>query len=150
MPWWRMRKPHYSLSRIINANAFLPSLRRSRRPTWEGSNWNRIQALIAVATGGVSGRTWGRNASKARIFTTAVAHNDFICGDCGRSGLLGGGLAIGMLCLVVFGCLRVAVRQQTDSVHACRWGFRSVDDSHIHQYWNDHWNHTNHWVTPAF
>ena len=37
-------------------------------PHGVGSNWNRIQALIAVATGGLSGKGSGKDASKARIF----------------------------------------------------------------------------------
>ena len=75
-----------------------------------GSNWNRIQALIAVATGGVSGKGLGEGMqAKLGYLPTAVAHNDFIFAVIAEeSGLLGGSLAIGMLCLVVFGCLRAA------------------------------------------
>jgi rod shape determining protein RodA len=79
-------------------------------PHGVGSNWNRIQALIAVATGGVSGKGLGEGMqAKLGYLPTAVAHNDFIFAVIAEeSGLLGGGLTIGMLCLVVFGCLRVA------------------------------------------
>ncbi len=79
-------------------------------PHGVGSNWNRIQALIAVATGGLSGKGLGEGMqAKLGYLPTAVAHNDFIFAVIAEeSGLLGGGLAIGMLCLVVFGCLRVA------------------------------------------
>ena len=79
-------------------------------PHGVGANWNRIQALIAVATGGVSGKGLGEGMqAKLGYLPTAVAHNDFIFAVIAEeSGLLGGGLAIGMLCLVVFGCLRVA------------------------------------------
>ena len=79
-------------------------------PQGVGSNWNRIQALIAVATGGLSGKGLGEGMqAKLGYLPTAVAHNDFIFAVIAEeSGLLGGGLAIGMLCLVVFGCLRVA------------------------------------------
>lgn len=81
-------------------------------PQGVGSNWNRIQALIAVATGGVSGKGLGEGMqAKLGYLPTAVAHNDFIFAVIAEeSGLLGGSLAIGMLCLVVFGCLRVAAK----------------------------------------
>jgi len=81
-------------------------------PQGVGSNWNRIQALIAVATGGVSGKGLGEGMqAKLGYLPTAVAHNDFIFAVIAEeSGLLGGSLAIGMLCLVVFGCLRVAAQ----------------------------------------
>ena len=49
--------------------------------------------------------------AKLGYLPTAVAHNDFIFAVIAEeSGLLGGGLAIGMLGLVVFGCLRVAAK----------------------------------------
>ena len=81
-------------------------------PQGVGSNWNRIQALIAVATGGVSGKGLGEGMqAKLGYLPTAVAHNDFIFAVIAEeSGLLGGSLAIGMLFLVVFGCLRVAAQ----------------------------------------
>ncbi len=81
-------------------------------PHGVGSNWNRIQALIAVATGGISGKGLGEGMqAKLGYLPTAVAHNDFIFAVIAEeSGLLGGSLAIGMLCLVVFGCLRVAAK----------------------------------------
>ena len=81
-------------------------------PHGVGSNWNRIQALIAVATGGISGKGLGEGMqAKLGYLPTAVAHNDFIFAVIAEeSGLLGGGLAIAMLCLVVFGCLRVAAK----------------------------------------
>ena len=48
-------------------------------PQGVGSNWNRIQALIAVATGGVSGKGLGEGMqAKLGYLPTAVAHNDFI------------------------------------------------------------------------
>ena len=81
-------------------------------PHGVGSNWNRIQALIAVATGGISGKGLGEGMqAKLGYLPTAVAHNDFIFAVIAEeSGLLGGGLATAMLCLVVFGCLRVAAK----------------------------------------
>ena len=118
-------------------------------PHGVGSNWNRIQALIAVATGGVSGKGLGEGMqAKLGYLPTAVAHNDFIFAVIAEeSGLLGGGLAIGMLCLVVFGCLRVAYNGcGSVRCHACRWSFRPFDDSCIHQYRNDHWHYTNNWI----
>ena len=83
-------------------------------PQGVGSNWNRIQALIAVATGGISGKGLGEGMqAKPGYLPTAVAHNDFIFAVIAEeSGLLGGSLAIGMLFLVVFGCLRVAAQAE--------------------------------------
>jgi len=81
-------------------------------PHGVGSNWNRIQALIAVATGGVSGKGLGEGMqAKLGYLPTAVAHNDFIFAVIAEeSGLLGGSLVIATLSIVVFGCLRVAVK----------------------------------------
>jgi len=79
-------------------------------PQGIGANWNRIQALIAVATGGLSGKGLGEGMqAKLGYLPTAVAHNDFIFAVIAEeSGLLGGLLAIGAIMAIVFGCLRVA------------------------------------------
>ena len=75
-----------------------------------GANWNRIQALIAVATGEISGKGLGEGMqAKLGYLPTAVAHNDFIFAVIAEeSGLLGGLLAIGAIMTIIFGCLRVA------------------------------------------
>ena len=81
-------------------------------PQGIGANWNRIQALIAVATGGFSGKGLGEGMqAKLGYLPTAVAHNDFIFAVIAEeSGLIGGTLAIGAIMLIVFGCLRVAAK----------------------------------------
>ena len=75
-----------------------------------GANWNRIQALIAVATGEISGKGLGEGMqAKLGYLPTAVAHNDFIFAVIAEeSGLLGGLLSIGAIMTIIFGCLRVA------------------------------------------
>ncbi len=81
-------------------------------PHGVGANWNRIQALIAVATGGLAGKGLGEGMqAKLGYLPTAVAHNDFIFAVIAEeSGLLGGFLVIGAIMLIVFGCLRVAAK----------------------------------------
>ena len=75
-----------------------------------GANWNRIQALIAVATGGISGKGLGEGMqAKLGYLPPAVAHNDFIFAVLAEeSGLLGSSLALLAFLLVVYGCLKVA------------------------------------------
>ena len=69
-------------------------------------------ALIAVATGGFSGKGLGEGMqAKLGYLPTAVAHNDFIFAVIAEeSGLIGGTLASGAILLIVFGCLRVAAK----------------------------------------
>lgn len=77
-----------------------------------GANWNRIQALIAVATGGITGKGLG-NGMQAKLgyLPTAVAHNDFIFAVLAEeSGLLGSLLAVLAFGLIIFGCLKVAAK----------------------------------------
>jgi len=79
-------------------------------PNGIGANWNRIQALIAVATGGISGKGLG-NGMQAKLgyLPSAVAHNDFIFAVLAEeSGFVGGIIAIGAFFLLIFGCLKVA------------------------------------------
>jgi rod shape determining protein RodA len=79
-------------------------------PNGIGSNWNRIQALIAVATGGITGKGLG-NGMQAKLgyLPSAVAHNDFIFAVLAEeSGFVGGIIAIGAFFLLIFGCLKVA------------------------------------------
>ena len=71
---------------------------------------NRIQALIAVATGGISGKGLG-NGMQAKLgyLPSAVAHNDFIFAVLAEeSGFVGGMTAIAAYFLLIFGCLKVA------------------------------------------
>ena len=77
-----------------------------------GANWNRIQALIAVATGGITGKGLG-NGMQAKLgyLPTAVAHNDFIFAVLAEeSGLWGSLLAMLAYGLIIFGCLKVAAK----------------------------------------
>ena len=79
-------------------------------PNGIGSNWNRIQALIAVATGGITGKGLG-NGMQAKLgyLPSAVAHNDFIFAVLAEeSGFVGGIIAIVAFFLLIFGCLKVA------------------------------------------
>ena len=75
-----------------------------------GANWNRIQALIAVATGGLTGKGLGEGMqAKLGYLPSAVAHNDFIFAVLAEeSGLVGGSLALIVYAFVIFGCLKVA------------------------------------------
>ena len=81
-------------------------------PDGIGANWNRIQALIAVATGGYSGKGLGDGMqAKLGYLPTAVAHNDFIFAVLAEeSGLFGATLALSAYILIVFGCLKVAAQ----------------------------------------
>ena len=81
-------------------------------PHGTGANWNRIQALIAVATGGITGKGLGDGMqAKLGYLPSAVAHNDFIFAVLAEeSGLLGSLLAILAFCLIVFGCLKAATK----------------------------------------
>ena len=74
-----------------------------------GANWNRIQALIAVATGGLTGKGLGEGMqAKLGYLPSAVAHNDFIFAVLAEeSGLVGGSLALIAYAFVIFGCLKV-------------------------------------------
>jgi len=77
-----------------------------------GANWNRIQALIAVATGGITGKGLGDGMqAKLGYLPTAVAHNDFIFAVLAEeSGLWGSLLAIFAFSLIIFGCIKVATK----------------------------------------
>tara|TARA_B100001057_G_scaffold27978_1_gene25679 strand:- start:8545 stop:9783 length:1239 start_codon:yes stop_codon:yes gene_type:complete len=81
-------------------------------PAGVGANWNRIQALIAVATGGISGKGLGGGMqAKLGYLPKAVAHNDFIFAVLAEeSGLLGCLLALGAFLIIIFGCLKVAAK----------------------------------------
>ena len=73
-------------------------------------NWNRIQALIAVSTGGISGKGWGEGMqAKLGYLPPAVAHNDFIFAVLAEEwGLIGSVFALLAYAIVIFGCLKVA------------------------------------------
>ena len=75
-----------------------------------GPNWNRIQALIAVSTGGISGKGWGEGMqAKLGYLPPAVAHNDFIFAVLAEEwGLTGSIFALLAYAVVIFGCLKVA------------------------------------------
>jgi rod shape determining protein RodA len=75
-----------------------------------GPNWNRIQALIAVSTGGISGKGWGEGMqAKLGYLPPAVAHNDFIFAVLAEEwGLIGSIFTLLAYAVVIFGCLKVA------------------------------------------
>jgi rod shape determining protein RodA len=81
-------------------------------PEGIGANWNRIQALIAVATGGITGKGLGDGMqAKLGYLPKAVAHNDFIFAVLAEeSGLIGCLLALCAFVIVIFGCLKVAAK----------------------------------------
>ena len=76
------------------------------------ANWNRIQALIAVSTGGITGKGLGDGMqAKLGYLPPAVAHNDFIFAVLAEeSGTMGCLVALGAFFLVIFGCLKVAAK----------------------------------------
>jgi len=76
------------------------------------ANWNRIQALIAVSTGGITGKGLGDGMqAKLGYLPPAVAHNDFIFAVLAEeSGTLGCLVALCAFFLVIFGCLKVAAK----------------------------------------
>ena len=79
-------------------------------PSGIGANWNRIQALIAVATGGLGGKGLG-NGMQAKLgyLPSAVGHNDFIYAVLAEeAGFVGGLFALGLFAVIILGCLRVA------------------------------------------
>ncbi|MBT4667416.1 MAG: rod shape-determining protein RodA [Opitutae bacterium] len=77
-----------------------------------GANWNRIQALIAVATGGLGGKGLGDGMqAKLGYLPSAVGHNDFIFAVLAEeAGFVGGLLALSLFAVVIMGCLLVAGR----------------------------------------
>ena len=79
-------------------------------PQGIGPNWNRIQALIAVSTGGISGKGLGEGMqAKLGYLPPAVAHNDFIFAVLAEEwGLVGSAFALFAYAIVIFGCLKVA------------------------------------------
>ena len=79
-------------------------------PQGIGPNWNRIQALIAVSTGGITGKGWGEGMqAKLGYLPPAVAHNDFIFAVLAEEwGLVGSVFALFAYAIVIFGCLKVA------------------------------------------
>ena len=81
-------------------------------PEGVGANWNRIQALIAVSTGGITGKGLGEGMqAKLGYLPKAVAHNDFIFAVLAEeSGLIGCLFAICAFVIVIFGCLKVAAK----------------------------------------
>lgn len=83
-------------------------------PRGVGSNWNRNQALIAVGSGGLTGKGYG-NGLQAGLgyLPPAVAHNDFLFAVIAEeSGFLGGGFALILYAVILCNCLRIASMAQ--------------------------------------
>ena len=121
-------------------------------PQGIGPNWNRIQALIAVSTGGITGKGWGEGMqAKLGYLPPAVAHNDFIFAVLAEEwGLVGSVFALFAYAIVIFGCLKVASKLsgyvwETYFFQHCRL----TDGSSFYKCGNDPWHHTYHWVTSS-
>ncbi|MBO94805.1 MAG: hypothetical protein CMI32_07905 [Opitutales bacterium] len=83
-------------------------------PRGVGSNWNRNQALIAVGSGGLTGKGYGEGL-QARLgyLPPAVAHNDFLFAVIAEeSGFVGGSLALLLYAVILWNSLRIASMAQ--------------------------------------
>ncbi len=81
-------------------------------PQGIGVNWNRAQSLIAVGSGGFSGKGLGRSTqAKLGYLPSSVAHNDFIYSVLAEEkGFLGGAFVLLLLATVVGNGLRIAAQ----------------------------------------
>lgn len=83
-------------------------------PRGVGSNWNRNQALIAVGSGGLTGKGYGEGL-QARLgyLPPAVAHNDFLFAVIAEeSGFVGGAFALILYAVILWNSLRIASMAQ--------------------------------------
>ena len=110
---------------------------------------NRIQALIAVATGGISGKGWAAECRQLG-YLPGSRDNDFIFAVLAEeSGLLGCLLARSLLS----GHLRmpkVAARHPIALEPCLPWAFPFADDACLHQRGHDHRNHSDHGSATSF
>ncbi len=83
-------------------------------PRGVGSNWNRNQALIAVGSGGLSGKGYGKGLQAGLGYLPpAVAHNDFLFAVIAEeSGFVGGAFALILYAVILWNCLRIASMAQ--------------------------------------
>jgi rod shape determining protein RodA len=79
-------------------------------PQGIGVNWNRAQSLIAVGSGGFSGKGLGQSTqAKLGYLPSSVAHNDFIYSVLAEEkGFLGGAFVLLLLAAVVGNGFRIA------------------------------------------
>lgn len=83
-------------------------------PRGVGSNWNRNQALIAVGSGGLSGKGYGKGLQAGLGYLPpAVAHNDFLFAVIAEeSGFVGGAFALILYGVILWNSLRIASMAQ--------------------------------------
>ncbi|MFP6900175.1 MAG: rod shape-determining protein RodA [Opitutales bacterium] len=83
-------------------------------PRGVGSNWNRNQALIAVGSGGLTGKGYGKGLQAGLGYLPqAVAHNDFIFAVIAEeSGFVGGAFALILYAVILWNSLRIASMAQ--------------------------------------
>jgi cell division protein FtsW len=74
-----------------------------------GNGWQMIQSMIAVGTGGITGR--GLMGGVQKLFYLPEPHNDFIYAVIGEElGLIGATLVVASFCVITWRGLRTAVR----------------------------------------
>ena len=83
-------------------------------PKGIGSSWNRNQALIAVGSGGLTGKGYGEGLQAGLGYLPqAVAHNDFIFAVIAEeSGFVGGAFALILYAVILWNSLRIASMAQ--------------------------------------
>ena len=79
-------------------------------PQGVGANWNLRQSLIAIGSGGLSGKGYGESAqAKLGYLPASEASNDFIFAVIAEEkGFIGGLIVLGLYGALVFNCLRIA------------------------------------------
>ncbi len=79
-------------------------------PQGTGASWNAKQAKISAATGGVTGKgLFSGTQAQLGYLPQAVAHNDFIFSVIAEeTGFFGSVFVVGLFCLVVANCIRIA------------------------------------------
>ena len=79
-------------------------------PEGTGASWNRLQAIISAATGGLTGKgVLEGTQAQLGYLPQAVAHNDFIFSVIAEeTGFLGSAFVVGLFCLMVTNGIRIA------------------------------------------
>ncbi len=79
-------------------------------PQGIGVNWNKLQSLIAVGSGGLQGKGLGQSTqAKLGYLPSSVAHNDFIFSVLAEEkGFLGGSLVLLLFAVIVGNGIRIA------------------------------------------
>ena len=85
-----------------------------------GDGFQIIQSLIAIGTGGVTGR--GLMAGVQKLFYLPEPHTDFIYAVIGEElGLIGATVMLVCFCVIAWRGLRAATRRPTPSAPSSRW-----------------------------